>query len=344
MFENIAKDGSYPYNKSSRSTYYQYSGQVTLVKRTSSGRVVTILFIITLVAFGLADILNSFLAQALEAPSSISKPADAPPPLPEVVDIDEVVRVILEGNLFPQPEQLESAAIRDGDSLLGYEVSSSGEVVTPDGSLSLRLMGTVVGPPRLTYAIIDAGDEGQRLYHLHDMVLDVAKVVRISRNEVTVDVGGMPALLRTEFEPVRSKPTVQPGMPTGASISLRGTKATAVTPRKPKRKKGKQRFTVDRKEVDAAFANLPRLLTQARVMPHYSGGKMAGFRVVSVKSDSLFDHIGLQPQDVLKRINGMEIKDPSRFLSAFQQVKEEETITLDLVRKGQPSTFVYDIR
>ena len=103
-------------------------------------------------------------------------------------------------------------------------------------------------------------------------------------------------------------------------------------------------MTLDRREVDAAFANLPRLLTQARVMPHYSDGKMAGFRVISVKSDSLFGRIGLQPQDVLKRINGMEIKDPSRFLSAFQQVKEEDTITIDLVRQGRPSTFVYEIR
>jgi type II secretion system protein C len=117
-----------------------------------------------------------------------------------------------------------------------------------------------------------------------------------------------------------------------------------VAPRKSKRKKGKQRLTLDRKMVDAAFANLPRLLTQARVMPYYSSGKMAGFRVVSVKSDSLFARIGLQPQDVLKRINGMEIKDPSRFLSAFQQVKEEDIITLDIVRQGRPSTFVYDIR
>ena len=82
----------------------------------------------------------------------------------------------------------------------------------------------------------------------------------------------------------------------------------------------------------------------AKVVPHYSSGKMSGFQVVAVKSDSLFARIGLQPQDVLKRLNGMEIKDPSRFLSAFQQVKEEDTITLDLVREGHPSTFVYDIR
>ena len=311
--------------------------------RTSSGRVVTILFIITLVAFGLADILNSFLAQALEAPSTVSTRVDMPRPLQQAVDIDEVVRVILDGDLFLQPQQLESASI-EGDPLLGYQVSSSGEIVTPDGPLPLRLMGTVVGPPRLTFAIIEAGDEGQRLYHLEDMVLDVAKVVRIARNEVTVDVGGTPALLRTEFEPVRSTSEVQSGASNAASISLRGSKATTVSPRKSKRKKGKQRLTLDRKEVDAAFANLPQLLTQARVMPHYAKGKMAGFRVVSVKSKSLFERIGLQPQDVLKRINGMEIKDPSRFLSAFQQVKEEETITLDLVRQGQRNTFVYEIR
>jgi general secretion pathway protein C len=305
--------------------------------------VVTILFIITIVAFGLADILNSFLAQALEAPATVSTRVDTPHLLQQAVDIDEVVRVILDGALFLQPQQLESAPL-EGDSLPGYQVSSSGEVVMLDGTLSLRLLGTVIGPPRLTFAIIEVGDEGQHLYHLQDVILDVAKVVRITRNEVTVEVEGKPTVLRTEFEPLRSRPEVQAGAPSAASISLRGSKATTVAPRKSKRKKGKQRLTLDRKMVDAAFANLPRLLTQARVMPHYSSGKMAGFRVVSVKSDSLFARIGLQPQDVLKRINGMEIKDPSRFLSAFQQVKEEDIITLDIVRQGQPSTFVYDIR
>lgn len=302
-----------------------------------------ILFIITIVAFGLADILNSFLAQALEAPATVSTRVDTPHLLQQAVNIDEVVRVILDGGLFLQPQQLESAPL-EGDSLPGYQVSSSGEVVTPDGPLSLRLLGTVVGLPRLTYAIIEAGDEGQHLYHLQDVILDVAKVVRITRNEVTVEVEGKPTVLRTEFEPLRSRPEVQAGAPSAALISLRGSKATTVAPRKSKRKKGKQRLTLDRKMVDAAFANLPRLLTQARVMPHYSDGKMAGFRVISVKSDSLFDRIGLQPQDVLKRINGMEIKDPSRFLSAFQQVKEEDIITLDIVRQGRPSTFVYEIR
>ena len=318
------------------------------MKRTSSGRVVTILFIITLVAFGLADIFNSFLAQALETPSRVSTLVDTPHPLQQTVDdIDEVVQIILDGNLFPQPQQLESVPL-EGDALPGgAQVSSSGDIVTPDGPLALRLLGTVVGSPQMTYAIIEAGDEGQHLYHLQDMVLDVAKVIRIARNEVTVEVEGTPALLRTEFEPMHPRPEVLPGAPATASISLRGSKANVVSPGKSarkKQKKGKQKLTLDRREVDAAFANLPRLLTQARVMPHYSEGKMAGFRVVSVKSDSLFGRIGLEPQDVLKRINGMEIKDPSRFLSAFQQVKEEETITLDLVRAGKPSTYVYEIR
>jgi len=318
------------------------------MKRTLSGRVVTILFVITCVAFGLASILNSLLAYALESPSAVSMRVDNPHPLQQVVDIDEVVRVILDGKLFLQPQPLKLASA-NGASLpgaSGYEVSEAGEIVTPDGPIPLRLMGTVVGPPRLTYAIIESDDEGQRLYHLHDMVLDVAKVVRIERNEVTVEVEGVPASLRTEFAPIHSQDEAEPSASSMASISLSGSKATVTAPRKTnrKKKKAKQRLTLDRKEVDAAFANLPKLLTQARVMPHYSSGKMAGFQVVSVKSESLFDRIGLQSQDVLKRINGMEIKDPSRFLSAFQQVKEEETITLDLIRKGKASTFVYEIR
>ena len=314
--------------------------------RTSIGRVGATLFFITLVAFGLADIFNSFIAQALEAPSTVSMPAETLHQLQDVVDIDEVVQVILEGHLFPQPQQLRSGfgPVAD-DPLPGLQVSSSGEIVTPDGRHLLRLMGTVVGPPRMTYAIIDVGDEGQRLYHLQDHIIDGAKVIRIVRNEVTVNVNGTPTLLQTEFEPLRAPSDVLSGVSGAVKTSIGGSKAVKTFPLKLKpTKKGKQRMRLERREVDSAFANLPRLLTQARVMPHYSGGEMAGFRVISVQAESLFDRIGLKAQDVLKRINGMEIKDPSRFLSAFQQVKEEETITLDLVRQGQSSTFVYEIR
>ena len=313
------------------------------MKRTSSGWVVSILFVITVVAFGLADILNSLLAQALETPYEASIGAGAPHTLEQTVDIDGIVQHILDGSLFLQPQELESEPAA-ADPLPEYEVSASGEVVTPDGPLPLRLMGTVIGSPQRAFAVIEAGNEGQRLYHLHDTVLDVAKVVRIARNEVTIMVKGTSAVLRTVFEPKRSKPDVPARMPK-ATVSSGVLKAPAATPQKSRKKDtGKQRLTLDRKEVESAFANLPKLLTQARVMPHYSSGKMSGFRVVSVKSESLFDRIGLQPRDVLMRINGMEVKDPSRFLSAFQQVKEEETITLDLLRKGQPSTFVYEIR
>ncbi len=315
------------------------------MKRTSLARVAATLFVITLFAFVLADVVNSFIAQALEPPSVASTQLVVQETLQTSINIDVVAQTILDGNLFAKPEQLELAA--DGSvaqSLSGYEVLASGELITPDGPFGLRLMGTVVGSPQLTYAVIDVEDEGQGLYHLQDMILGVAKVVNIARNKVTVNVGGKPALLRTEFEPIQPVPPLDLQASKGSLTAARVSKPIGKAVRKKSRKKSKQRLTLDRKEVEAAFANLPRLLTQAKVVPHYSSGKMSGFQVVAVKSDSLFARIGLQPQDVLKRLNGMEIKDPSRFLSAFQQVKEEDTITLDLVREGHPSTFVYDIR
>jgi len=57
-----------------------------------------------------------------------------------------------------------------------------------------------------------------------------------------------------------------------------------------------------------------------------------------------FDKIGLQTNDVLQRINGVELRDPGMLLSLFQQLRNERTIRVDLVRNTQRQTLTYDIR
>ncbi|HXC61715.1 MAG TPA: type II secretion system protein GspC, partial [Nitrospiria bacterium] len=59
---------------------------------------------------------------------------------------------------------------------------------------------------------------------------------------------------------------------------------------------------------------------------------------------SFYEKIGLQNGDVLQQVNGVEIKDPQSFLAVFQQLKEENNFSLDLMRNSSKETFQYDIR
>ena len=63
---------------------------------------------------------------------------------------------------------------------------------------------------------------------------------------------------------------------------------------------------LDRREIDAALADTTRLLTQAQAVPYLTDGKLDGFRLYSVMPLGFFDKIGLQTNDVLQRINGVE--------------------------------------
>lgn len=103
------------------------------------------------------------------------------------------------------------------------------------------------------------------------------------------------------------------------------------------------KFAIDQSEVDKALQNLDKLYTEIRAVPSFSGGKMSGMKILSVKRGSVFDKLGLRRGDVLQRINGLEL-DVRRGFEIFNQLKDQRSITLDLVRQGKPRTFEYEIR
>jgi general secretion pathway protein C len=105
-----------------------------------------------------------------------------------------------------------------------------------------------------------------------------------------------------------------------------------------------QRRILDRREIDAALGDMTRLLTQAQAVPNLTDGKLDGFRLASVMPLGFFDKIGLQTNDLLQRINGVEIRDPGILLSLFQQLRNERTVRVDIVRNAQRQILTYEIR
>jgi general secretion pathway protein C len=114
--------------------------------------------------------------------------------------------------------------------------------------------------------------------------------------------------------------------------------AAAAAPGAPVRK------VIDRREVEQAMSDLPKLLTQARAVPHMVNGAINGFRIDYVAPTSFYEKIGVQTGDVLQRVNGVEIRDPSTMLSLLQQLKNERVVKLDMVRNNQRSTITYELR
>ena len=103
-------------------------------------------------------------------------------------------------------------------------------------------------------------------------------------------------------------------------------------------------FEVDRAMLNEQLEDLDSLIRQARVIPHYKRGKPAGFKVIGIRSNSIFKHLGLKSGDVLKSVGGEELTSINKALGLFDKLKSSSNLAIDLERRGKKSTYEYDIK
>src|SRR5207253_1376361 len=77
---------------------------------------------------------------------------------------------------------------------------------------------------------------------------------------------------------------------------------------------------------------------------HGREGRPAGFRLFQIRDDSLFAKLGLRNGDVVERVNGTQVADPTALLAFLQRLRTEPRVALDIVRGDAPRTLVYDLR
>ncbi len=110
------------------------------------------------------------------------------------------------------------------------------------------------------------------------------------------------------------------------------------------RKTADNKYVIDRREVERTVENMNEVFTQARAVPHFEDGKTTGFRVFAIKPGSVFEKVGLQNGDIVQRVNGVELTDPTKAMSLFTELQNEGHIALDLQRNKQSKSFSYEIR
>src|SRR5206468_2448695 len=97
-------------------------------------------------------------------------------------------------------------------------------------------------------------------------------------------------------------------------------------------------------QVGGAVDNMSGLMTQLRAVAEVREGRPAGFRLFQIRDDSLFAKLGLRNGDVVERVNGTQVADPTALLAFLQRLRTEPRVALDIVRGDAPRTLVYDLR
>ena len=265
---------------------------------------------------------NAFVAAALALPpADAAAPQSAPTAIPVAFVPQQWVDQIQSSGLFLLP------AAPLGMSGVPGTASQTPVRASLGVANKLRLLGVVLGSERGVFAIVEElATKRQVLYRLHDQIPDLGEVSAIRRDGLVIRSGDQEELLELSTTDKPPTPVVTAGSP------------ASTTPGVPIKK------VIDRREVEAAMADLPKLLTQARAVPFMVNGAPNGYRMDYIAPASFYEKIGIQYGDVLQRVNGVDVRDPSTMLSLFQQLKNERTVKVDIVRNNQKATMTFELR
>ncbi len=118
------------------------------------------------------------------------------------------------------------------------------------------------------------------------------------------------------------------------------------TDRKPNRDGIRQvneySYEIARESLEQVIAN-PALIG-AGAVPVVKNGNRLGFRVYSVRPQSIAAKAGIRNGDILQRVNGKPLTNLSEALDVYANLKIAKSITVFLIRRGTPVTVNYSIQ
>jgi len=297
------------------------------------------LVFILLVAWMVARTANLFVESSI-APGPSTEPAARSPqrarPAEQqlaFLDMERLSR--LTGIKLPEPEPLvqEPAATPAFDE--NAEPVKSG--------LRVKLLGTLVAADKYwSFASVqDMTTQRSMTYMVGDRILG-AEVIDIQRERVIIINAGRKEFIDgqpgdgTMPAPTFVAPTpVAEAKPGGPPNSGLGNGIRALN---------ENEYEVPRAEIDRTLGNLNEVAMQARIVPAFKDGQAQGFKLFSIRPDSIYSKIGVQNGDVIRRINGFDLNSPEKALEVYSKLKESSRIEIEIERNGAPIRKTYNVR
>jgi general secretion pathway protein C len=109
-------------------------------------------------------------------------------------------------------------------------------------------------------------------------------------------------------------------------------------------KLGENLFTLDEATVSQLTGNINQYMTNVRLIPYFEGNRSAGYRVAAIRPGSAFEQLGFRGGDVIQQVNNVELSTPDKVYTIFQNLKDEKRVTVNILRQGQKSSIMYEIR
>jgi general secretion pathway protein C len=92
---------------------------------------------------------------------------------------------------------------------------------------------------------------------------------------------------------------------------------------------------------DECPGNVNCVALQARIVPSFRDGRPDGFKLFSIRPDSIYPLMGFQNGDTIERINGHDLDSPDKALEVYSELRNASRIEVEFERAGRPMRHVY---
>lgn len=196
----------------------------------------------------------------------------------------------------------------------------------PETQLNLELRGLYATGEGDGFAIIETGDEGERVYTIDDEIAGNARVAGIYADRVLLRRNDrLEALWLKDAED-------RPASSGGAD-------------REPDPTRNTEEVARNARQLRNDLLNNPgKLARMVRFQPYQEGGDLVGFRLRprGQYADTLRE-LGLTPNDVLTEINGIPLNDSQRGQQALEELRDAQEVEVEFLRDGRRQQVTLDL-
>ena len=190
-------------------------------------------------------------------------------------------------------------------------------------SLNCSLIGTISDENGEGWAVIRDDDDGRQEMVTLGSNVKGARVVRIFKDKVVLNIDGQDELLvmAPEGRPAQTSPA--------AASAQRGRVLS---------------YNVSRDLVQESLADLASVMAGVRVEPYFAEGRPDGFRVSRIQPGSLLTTMGLQNGDIIKSVNDRPITTAEDAMRLYGAMKDSPFFRVGIIRNNQPATLQIRVR